>query len=142
MANGTSNNASVVSLGSSGVISTVSGLSFPTGVVFDPISSNFLVTSSLQNQVLVVNLDTLGSSGIRVGINPTSLAYNAATATLVTTNSLSQTMTVVDFLDRTVRAVFPITPGSMYAVDIHPVTNLAVVADAAHNRVLLLPLPR
>jgi DNA-binding beta-propeller fold protein YncE len=142
VANGTSNNASVVSLGSSGVISTISGLFFPTGVVFDPISSNFLVTSSLQNQVLVVNVNTQSSSGIRVGINPTSLAYNAATATLVTTNSLSQTMTVVDFLDRTVRAVFPITPGSMYAVDIHPVTNLAVVADAAHNRVLLLPLPR
>ena len=31
------------------------------------------------------------------------------------------------------RAVFPITPGSMYAVDIHPVTNLAVVADAVHT---------
>ena len=71
VANGTSNNASVVSVGSSGVISTISGLSFPTGVVFDPISSNFLMTSSLQNQVLVVNVNTQSSSGIRVGINPT-----------------------------------------------------------------------
>ena len=66
----------------------------------------------------------------RVGINPTALAYNFASSTLVTLNQLSQTMTVVDYLARQVRAVFPVTPSSQFGVDIHPQTNLAVVADS------------
>jgi hypothetical protein len=51
-------------------------------------------------------------------------------------------MTVVDFLDRRVRAVFAVRPSGQFAVDIHPFTNLAVVADSAGQRILLLPLPR
>ena len=88
---------------------------------------------------------------IRVGINPTSLAYNFETSTLVTANSSSQTLTVIDFLGcnpaptngcATLRAALPITPSRQFAVDIHPLLNLAVVADPVHNQVLLLPLPR
>ncbi len=37
-------------------------------------------------------------------------------------------MTVVDFIDQTVRGVFSLQSSTQFAVDIHPETNLAVVA--------------
>jgi len=35
----------------------------------------------------------------------------------------------------------PIGNASMFSVAIDPLTNMAVVADQANNRVLLVPLP-
>ena len=78
---------------------------------------------------------------LRVGINPTAVAYNPLTSTLVTVNSLSQTLTVVDYLDKQVRAVFPVTPSNQFGVAIMPQTNLAIVADSTNSRVLEFPLP-
>jgi hypothetical protein len=51
-------------------------------------------------------------------------------------------MTVVDLLSRRVRSVFRMTPSPQFSVDIHPLTNLAVVSDLTNKRILLLPLPQ
>jgi hypothetical protein len=48
----------------------------------------------------------------------------------------------MDFIQRRIRDVIGISGSSFLAVAIHPRTNLAVVSDAANNRVLLVPLPR
>ncbi|MBI1739223.1 MAG: hypothetical protein HYR58_08240, partial [Acidobacteria bacterium] len=61
---------------------------------------------------------------------------------LVTTNTASKSISVMDFIQRRIRDVIGISASSQFAVAIHPRTNLAVVSDAANNRVLLVPLPR
>jgi hypothetical protein len=38
--------------------------------------------------------------------------------------------------------VLSLRPSGQFAVDIHPFSNLAVIADSAGNRVILRPLPR
>jgi hypothetical protein len=93
-----------------------------------------------------------------MGINPTAIAYNYLTSTLVSTNSASRTVSVADLLGQKIRAVltFPPAPSGtsnlvislaiagalQYELDIHPLTNVAVIADTANGRVLFLPLPR
>ncbi len=138
------NTVSLVDLTQAVATAHVGGFVFPAGLALDPVSGNFLVASSLSNQVLILNPVSQVVTPIRTGINPTSIAYNFASSTLVTTNSVSSTMTVMDFLERRVRAVLPVTPSSLslFSVAIHPFTNLAVVADSTHNRVLFFPLPR
>jgi len=67
-------------------------------------------------------------------------------------------VTVTDFLGQKVRAVLTLPPTTsananlalslafqgafQYALDIHPFTNIAVIADTANGQVLLVPLPR
>jgi len=130
-----------VDLNSNTTVRTANGITFPQGVVFDPISGNFLITSGAANQVFVLNPTTLSASPIRVGIDPSSIAYNFESGTVVTANNLSGTMTVVDFIDQTVRSVFSLKSSTQFAVDINPLTNMAVVADTADNQLLLVPLP-
>ena len=150
-----SNNVTVLSLGQTTSVNTSSTIQIPQGIALDPCPAsacnaneeflpnpNFLITASLQNQVEALDPTTGVLTPFRVGIDPTALAYNYASSTLVTLNQLSQTMTVVDFLGQQVRAVFPVTPSSQFGVAIHPQTNLAVVADSVNSRVLLLPLPQ
>ena len=137
----------------------ISGPQLPTGVVFDPVSRFFLVLSSLGNKMLLVNPDTQQSQFANVGINPTALAYNFQSSTLVIANTASQTVSVMDFLDLRVRAILgsnvapqclntiavgtpPVQQQPTCGVEIHPRTNLAVFADGDNNRVLLMPLPR
>lgn len=144
------------------ITARISTGSLPTGVAFDPSTNLFIATPSLTNTVAIVNADTQQSSALRIGINPTSVAYNFQASTLVTLNSASNTVSVVDFLDRRTRAVlsFAVVQGLSPApscigflgssgnqqppcgVDIHPRTNLAVIADGDNHRVLLVPLPR
>jgi DNA-binding beta-propeller fold protein YncE len=100
-----------------------------------------LITSGASNQVVILNPNTLSASTIRVGIDPSSIAYNFESGTMVTANSLSGTVTVVDFIDQTVRGVFSLKSSTQFAVAINPLTNLAVVADTADNQLLLVPLP-
>jgi DNA-binding beta-propeller fold protein YncE len=114
----------------------------PTGVVFDPVSGFFLIASSLANSLVVLNPDTQQATSLRVGINPTSLAFNFQSSTLVTVNTASNTVSVMDFQTERVRAILGLTGSPQFAVDIHPRTNLAVIADQNNNRVLLVPLPR
>jgi YVTN family beta-propeller protein len=125
--------------------------SLPTGVVYDPANGLFYAVASLSNSFYVLNPDSTGPPlGVRVGVNPTSLAYNPQSGTLVTVNSASNTLSFVDTLTMRTRealgfgtATPATTPSNpQFAAAIHPRTNLAVITDAANNRVLLLPLPR
>jgi DNA-binding beta-propeller fold protein YncE len=141
VSNSSSNTASIVNLSSSTTANTSGGIFVPQGVAFDPISDSFLITSFATNQVIVLNPNTVSTPAIRVGIGPSSIAYNPESGTLVTANNLSGTMTVVDFIDQTVRGVFSLKSSTQFAVDIHPQTNLAVVADTVDNQLLLVPLP-
>ena len=138
----TSSNVSLVDLSQVNATLQSGTIQIPQGIVFDPVSGNFVVAASLQNQAVIVDQITGTLTALRVGVNPTSIAYNFDTSTLVTTNSLGQSMTVVDFLNRQVRSVFRMTPSGQFSVDIHPFTNLAVIADSTNQRILLLPLPQ
>ena len=139
---GPGDTVSLVDLTQTAATEHIAANGLPAGIAFDPVSTAFLTATSLGNQVLIMDPVTRTTSSLRVGINPTSIAYNFAASTLVTTNSSSQTMTVVDFLERRVRAVLSVRPSGQFAVDIHPFSNLAVIADSAGNRLVLLPLPR
>ena len=113
----------------------------PSGIVFDPATANFYATSSQGNQITAFNPDNGATQSIRVGINPTSLAYNFQTSTILTVNALSNTISIVDSQTFKTRATLGIGGSSQFAAAIHPLTNLAVITDQANNRVLLLPLP-
>jgi len=92
-----------------------------------------------------------------MGINPTAIAYNYLTSTLVSTNSASQTVSVADLPGQKIRALLtfpPVVSGNsnlaislaiagtlQYALDIQPFTNVAVIADTPNGRVLFIPLP-
>jgi DNA-binding beta-propeller fold protein YncE len=145
IAQATQNNLLLLDLSQSPpVITARIPIILPTGVVFDPVTTFFVVTASLSNSLFVVNPDTQVATPLLVGINPTSLAYNFQSSTLVTVNTASSTVSVIDFLaqPQRVRAVFGLTASPQSALDIHPQTNLAVIADQTNNRVLLVPLPR
>ena len=144
VANSSSNTVSVVNLTTNTTSFSSIPISFPQGVAFDPITGKFLITSLASNQVVVFDPNTGSTTTpppIRVGIGPSSIAYNFESGTLVTANNLSGTVSVVDFIDQTVRGVFSLPSSTQFAIDIHPQTNLAVVADTADNEVLLVPLP-
>src|SRR5262245_4053724 len=74
--------------------------STPTGLVFDPSVSPalFYASSSGGNVITSFNPDGSGSGSVHVGINPTSLAINPQTGAIMTVNSSSQTVSIVDTL--------------------------------------------
>lgn len=134
-------------------------MALPTGVVFDSLNQVFAVADSAANNVDIVDpLTTKQIFTISTGINPTSLDYNFNTSTLVTSNSASNTLSILDYvcppnpngvsncptpqvrevLD--VGAVSPVVLGPN-AIGIDPRLNLAAVIDSANNRILLVPLP-
>ncbi|MGB6431961.1 MAG: hypothetical protein WBF06_15365 [Candidatus Acidiferrales bacterium] len=122
--------------------SPFTGMEQPTGVIYDPIGYQFLVASSLSNQIFLASAVSQQSTAFSVGINPTSIAYNPFSSTLVTTNTESGTMTVVDLLARQIRSVLSVNSGAQFAVAIHPWTNVATVADTVDNKLIFIPLPR
>jgi DNA-binding beta-propeller fold protein YncE len=162
-----SGNSVGVASGSGGSVTTpFSGISVPTSVVYDPVREDcfsdadgcFLANSSTGNALYVLDPATQQETFFSIGINPTAIAFNYLTSTLISTNTASHTVTVVDFLGKRIRAVLSLPPqlnvtpavagqlaltGALqFAVDIHPLTNLAVIADTASGRVLLVPVPR
>jgi DNA-binding beta-propeller fold protein YncE len=118
------------------------GMQQPTGVIYDPIGYQFVVASSLSNQIYLISSISQTATSFSVGINPASIAYNPFSSTLVTTNTESGTMTVVDLLARQIRSVLSVNSGSQFAVAIHPWTNVATVADTQDNELVFIPLPR
>ncbi len=142
VANAASNTLALVNLTSFAISGRVPNISLPTAVAFDPVTQTFIANASLGNNLAIVNPDTLQASAARVGINPTSIAYNFNSSTLVTVNTASKSMSVMDFIQRRIRDVIAISGSPLLSVAIHPRTNLAVVSDADNNRVLLIPLPR
>jgi DNA-binding beta-propeller fold protein YncE len=146
VAEGASSTVVIVDLATSQILNRVTGFSLPTGAIYDPDSDTFLVTSSLANNFGSViahpDTDTYSVTFNRVGINPTSIDYNYRSSTLVTTNTSSQTLSVMDFLTKTIKAIIPLPVSQQFAVAIDPVTNRAFVVDQNNNRVIVVPLPR
>jgi YVTN family beta-propeller protein len=157
LAVGTSTQSSSVQVVDSTTLLTqrLTGFQNPSGIVFDALNKVFLVADSLQNSVDIIDPLSLISTPIRVGINPTALDYDFQTGTLVTSNFVSHTLSVLDYacpppasggssvcLNPQVRAVLGLGGSPQFSVAIDPKLNLAVVTDQANNRVLLIPLPR
>lgn len=122
-------------------IASISGLSQPTSVAFDPVNGVFMVAASLGNALFFVDPLTQQSSSIRVGINPTSVAYNYLTSTIVTVNSISSTISVLDISDLHVHANMGLQASQLGSIAIHPRTNIAAIVDSQNNRLLLIPMP-
>jgi DNA-binding beta-propeller fold protein YncE len=146
VAEGASSQVVIVDLATHQILNRVTGFALPTGAVYDPDSDSFLVTSSLANNFgsVIARPDT-GNYTVtfnRVGINPTSIDYNYRSSTLVTTNTNSQSLSVMDFLTKTVKAIIPLAVSQQFAVAIDSVRNRAFVVDTNNNRVIVLPLPR
>lgn len=122
----------------------------PTGIVFDPTvvtgTANpgaFYTNSSGTNTVTQYNPDSGGGSSVNVGVNPTSLAINPQTGAILTSNSGSSTISIVDTLSNPFQTRQTLSlPGSpTFGVAIDQFTNLAVIVDQANMRVLLFPMP-
>jgi YVTN family beta-propeller protein len=122
-------------------ISTISAT--PTGIAYDPAGSSplFYVVSSQANSVATYNPNTGSTSTFRVGINPTSIASNYQTGAILTLNSSSNTMSIIDARTFQTRATLSFGSTSPFGAAIYPTTNLAVISDQANNRVVLFPLP-
>jgi DNA-binding beta-propeller fold protein YncE len=118
--------------------------STPTGVVFDPsvTPALFYAVSTQGNVITAFNPDGGNPQTIKVGINPNAIAYNFQTGTILTVNSLSNTISIVDSQTFTTKATLGIGAASKFAAAIQTFTNLAVIADQANNRVILFPLPK
>ncbi len=128
----------------------------PTGIVFDPAGRAsgtsassapgttpgiFYATGSQGNVIYVFDPDTGTATPANVGINPTSLAVNYNTGTLLTVNSLSNTVSVLDTQTLKTRATLGIGGSTQFAAAIHPLTNMAVITDQSNNRLIIMPLP-
>lgn len=144
-----SNTVVIINLETKQVLDRVTGFQLPTGIIYDPDSDAFLVTSSLNNNFGMITASSTNPVGATfsvtfaaVGINPTSLDYNYRSNTLVTANTTSSTISVMDFLTKTVKAILPIAASQQFAIAVHPWTNQAVIVDQNNNRVLIVPLPR
>jgi DNA-binding beta-propeller fold protein YncE len=122
-------------------VASISGLSQPTSVAFDPVNKVFIVAASLGNAIFFVDPTSQQSNSVRVGINPTSVAYNYLTSTIVTVNSISSTISVLDITDLHVHANMGLQASQLGSVAIHPRTNIAAVVDSVNNRLLLIPMP-
>jgi DNA-binding beta-propeller fold protein YncE len=162
-----------VSDGGAGTQNQTFSVNAPTSVIYDPVPTDcgsnsngtttnttgcFIASSSTGNSVSVIDPVSSIQITFRIGINPTSIAYNYFTSTLVSTNTGSHTVTVADFLGQKIRAVLSLPPTTtansnlelslafagalQYALDIHPLTNVAVIADTANGHVLFIPLPQ
>ncbi|MFY9689104.1 MAG: hypothetical protein WAJ86_04150 [Candidatus Acidiferrales bacterium] len=140
---------------------TVNGaLENPGGIVFDPVNQVFLTANTLLNDILLVDPTTFIETPVNAGIAPTSIDYNYQTSTLVTANSPSGTLSVLDYVcppgagapaacvGPSVQTVLglggtqtsPLVLGPN-AVAIDPKLNIAVLVDPDNSRVLLVPLP-
>jgi len=142
------NEVVIVSLDTKQVLDRVTGFQLPTGGIYDPDSDAFLITSSLNNNFGMITASTTDPATATysvtftaVGINPTSLDYNYRSSTLVTANTMSSTISVMDFLTKTVKAILPIAASQQFGIAVHPWTNQAVIVDQNNNRVLIVPLP-
>ncbi|MGO9591465.1 MAG: beta strand repeat-containing protein [Candidatus Acidiferrales bacterium] len=151
----------LVNMATFGTVGTINtALENPSGIVFDPVNQIFLTANSLLNDIILVDPTTFIETPVNVGIAPTSIDYNFQTSTLVTANSPSGTLSVLDYVcppgagapaacvGPKVRTVLelggtqtsPLVLGPN-AVAIDPKLNMAVLVDPDNNRVLLVPLP-
>jgi DNA-binding beta-propeller fold protein YncE len=142
---------------------TVNNLQLPTGVVWDPVNQDFLVSNSTINSIVVIPAcSNVVQGSIATGINPTSVDYNWETSSLITSNASTNTISVLNYVCppnpngitscpapavRSVVAVGTPPPSSSVIVGPNSIAidrrlNLAVQVDQINNRVLLVPLPQ
>ncbi len=138
----TQNTLVLLGLPGGGILNRASNLQLPNSVLFDPDSDRYVVASALSNNMTLLNPVNFAQTSTRLGVNPTSLALNRHSSTLVSTNNASNTMSIVDFRSLRVREILSVMASPTFSVEIHPRTNVAVVVDQNNNRVLLIPLPR
>ena len=138
----------------------VSNFLLPAGVNYDSLNQVFLVANSEENAVVIVDPNVFLTSSISVGINPTSVEYDYQASTLLTVNSVSHTLSVLDYdcppstvpngcSNPKVRAAIGIgTPQiaanvliGPNAIAIDPLLDIAVIVDPDNNRILLVPIP-
>ncbi len=122
-------------------VASISGLSQPTSVVFDYVNQVYIVAASLGNSLFFVDAQSQASTSVRVGINPTSVGYNYFSSTIVTVNSISSTISVMDITGATVHANMGLKASELGSIAIHPRTNIAAIVDSQNNRLLLIPMP-
>jgi DNA-binding beta-propeller fold protein YncE len=132
----------------------------PAGVNYDALNQVFLVANSEENAVVIVDPNVFLTTSISVGINPTSVEYDYQASTLLTVNSVSHTISVLDYdcppsnvpngcTNPKVRAALGVgTPQvasdvlvGPNAIAIDPLLDIAVIVDPDNNRVLLVPIP-
>jgi DNA-binding beta-propeller fold protein YncE len=145
VANATSNNLTLLNVSTPStptVLTTVSGPEQPSSAVYDPVGGMFIVSSEDTNSIFFVNPTTFQVTSARVGINPAAIAYNELTSTLVSANTASSTITVLDIQTQRVSANMGVPGSYLVSVAIHKERNLAVIVDQANNRLLLVPLPK
>ena len=73
--------------------------------------------------------------------NGAVVAVNPNTGTLLTVNSISNTISVLDTQTLKTIATMGVIGSTQFAAAIHPLTNMAVITDSTNNRLLILPLP-
>ena len=163
VAHAASNNVAAVNPEDGNIVFRVSGLQVPTDIIYDPASDRFIAVSSLSNNLGFINPDTSLTGIVRAGLNPTGISHNPDASTLITANTASRTLTVIDLVERRVRAVVNVDAGTASALNtcrlnpseptsevqvcnisarIVPSSNIAVIVDEGRDRILLFPLPR
>ena len=116
----------------------------PTGIAYDPAVSPalFYATSTQANAVYAFNPDNSQTQLIRVGINPFSIAYNYQTGTMLTVNSTSNTMSVVDTQTFSTRETLGISSQSQFSAAMDNINNTVAIVDQNNNRVLFVAMPK
>jgi DNA-binding beta-propeller fold protein YncE len=142
---------------------TVNNLQLPTGVVWDPVNQDFLVSNSTVNSITIIPAcSNVVQGSIATGINPTSVDYNWNTSSLVTSNASTNTISVLNYVCppnpngvtscptpavRSVVAAGTPPPSSSVVVGPNSIAidrrlNIAVQVDQINNRILVVPLPQ
>jgi YVTN family beta-propeller protein len=136
-----------------GIAARINGLQNPSGVIFDPVNQDFLVANSLQNTVVIVDPNAFQGSSVRVGINPTAIDYNFQASTLITSNHVSNTLSIMEYVcppplnggpspcaAPKTRLILSFASSSQFSVAVDPKLNLAVLADQDNDRVWIIPM--
>jgi DNA-binding beta-propeller fold protein YncE len=136
------NTVDIINLATDAIVTRLTGFEDPSGAVYDPASSQFLVTDSLNNNVVYIDPLTYIQTRVRVGIDPSAIANNFQTSTYLTLDAASNTISVVDAIHQKVQLMLPIQGAAQYSMDVDAKLGLVVVVDQLNNRVLLVPIPR
>lgn len=135
------------------IAARINNLQNPSGVIFDPVNQDFLVANSLQNTVVIVDPNAFQGNSVRVGINPTAIDYNFQASTLITSNHVSNTLSILEYVcppplnggpspcaAPQARLILSFASSSQFSVAVDPKLNLAVLADQTNRRVWIIPL--
>ncbi|HTZ75179.1 MAG TPA: hypothetical protein VMB47_14745 [Candidatus Aquilonibacter sp.] len=142
------------------VVGRTTGVVQPAGVVYDSLNQAFLVSDSLNNNILIINPLTFVPVTVRGGFNPSSIAYDSQTSTIAAVNAATGTLSILDYVCPPLAGepactspqvrftiglvgsqISPTAPLGPKTIDIDPFLNVAVLVDSENNRILMIPLP-